>query len=158
MALVYSMYYFRETESSMKKNIVLFLILNQLCMYGMAPKKINKLNGVGYAPLHMAAIANLFTKACRYLQSGADVDVCDWRGNTPLYHAAACGNFDIVKLLFQYGANPNKSNYWKVTPRLKAAFSGYPEIAEILRKREIVSKQDQAILLAERKRKRESRK
>jgi len=64
------------------------------------------------------------------VESGADVNHCDWWAETPLDLAA--GNFEIAKYLIDKGADVNGKSIFKGTPIMSAASKGNIPLMRLL--------------------------
>ena len=65
----------------------------------------NSLSADGSTALHLAIYNNHFECAKYLIDSGADLNICDWNNRTPLYLGVARNNLDIVKCLVSAGCD-----------------------------------------------------
>ena len=62
-------------------------------------------NGIGQAPLHLAAMWGHLDAVDLLIKAGADVNIANDYGITPLHYAAEKNQYDIAKMLLENGAN-----------------------------------------------------
>jgi hypothetical protein len=119
------------TTTGRHKQVVELLLANKA--------DANAMNGIGVAPLHVAAGAyrgpseDGTDMVPLLLAHKADVNVRDARGNTPLHVAARCSNLKVATLLLAHKADVNARNDQGLTPLAVVAGPKSGAIAQFLR-------------------------
>lgn len=89
-------------------------------------------DAIGFAPLHLAALAGDVHSATELLRRGANVNVLATRKRTPLYFAAAAGWAEVVEVLLRAGADPTIRAANGYRPIDIAQSAGHQRIVEML--------------------------
>lgn len=69
--------------------------------FTISPKNVNKRNGKGETPLHVACNNRKLDRIEQLLSLGAEINTRDNAGWTPLHEACCFGNIDVVKELLK---------------------------------------------------------
>ena len=100
-----------------------------------AGTNVDEKDGVGWTPLHYAAVEGNKEVVELLITKGADVNAKDDQsGETPLHFAAFSGHKEIVELLIAKGADVNAKDDDGKTPLDSAIRRKHSEIADLLRK------------------------
>ncbi|GAB6026798.1 BRCA1-associated RING domain protein 1 [Chamberlinius hualienensis] len=94
--------------------------------------KIDKRNGKGETPLHVASLKGKTADVERYLEMGADPNTKDNAGWTPLHEVCSKGYTVITQMLLKYGANVNAVSSTSTTPLHDAVINGKLDIVKLL--------------------------
>ena len=92
---------------------------------------VNAQDGLGYAPLHLAAVYGHDDIVKVLLEKGSLVEIKNENEATPLLLAAGQNNERVIKLLFAHGADVNAQDKYHRTVLHNAA--SVPESEEILK-------------------------
>ena len=85
---------------------------------------LNRLDSIGFAPLHYAAYHNRFDMLMFLLEQGANCAIRDSYGYQPLHWAAKQGVYAIVRTLIEHNAPIDGKGEYDRTPLHMAVFNG----------------------------------
>lgn len=88
-----------------------------------------------YAALNAAQNGDL-KKLVHLLNSGLDVNSCDYDRRTPLMVSASEGQSEVVKTLLAYGANVTKRDRWGNTAYHEAQRRGYHDVMRSIQQKD----------------------
>ncbi|MQL97047.1 hypothetical protein Taro_029734 [Colocasia esculenta] len=107
-------------------------------MVDSVPQELDRRDGEGRTPLHLAIIKGHIRCVRALLERGADRNARSNDGRTPLHKAAALGAEEMVALLLDMGADPSILTARGRSPLDVARDKGHQEVVEILERGEMV--------------------
>ncbi len=84
--------------------------ISKLKVFNSSDSVNRKESGLGYTPLHYAAVRGDINAAKDLLQAGAKVNALNNDGDSPLHLAAKKGYEEVIHLLIEHGANRDAEN------------------------------------------------
>ena len=123
-----------DLHSSVKKNLVdcVYIFITQ------EPTQLNRKDGYGYTPLHLAVDRGHKSIVELLIKHGADINRSNNKWNKPLHTAVWFGHEEIIKLLINYGADINAKNDRNETPLDLARQREHHKIIQFLLTKEAV--------------------